>query len=81
MRSPARGRIVTTQSLDREDMSTYQLFLMAEDRGDSSFSTTVPLIISLLDQNDNSPLFSQPSWIFELPENTNGTLVTTFNVS
>ena len=80
MRNPTRGRILTTRSLDREDVAVYQLTLVAEDRGISPLSTTVPLIISVIDQNDNSPAFSQNMWSIELTENTNGTIVMDFNV-
>ena len=78
---PARGRIVTTEALDREDISSYQLMLVAADMTTSPLSTSIPLTVSVLDVNDNRPTFERPSWIFSLPENTNGTMIMDFNVS
>lgn len=78
--NPTRARILTTQMLDREDIETYQLTLMGGDRTNSPLSSTVPVTISLGDLNDNAPVFSQPSWVFSLSENTNSALIVTFNV-
>lgn len=78
--NPTIGQVITTRLLDREDVSLYQLTLVAQDRSSSPLSSTVPLTISILDVNDNSPAFSRPSWTFNLPENTNGTLIMDFNV-
>ncbi len=80
MGTPTIGQIITTQLLDREDVSLYQLNLVAQDRGSSPLSSSVPLTISISDVNDNSPAFSRPSWTFNLLENTNGTLIVDFNV-
>lgn len=81
LNNPTVGRVVTTQSLDREDVANYQFNLIAEDRATNSLSTSVPFLISLLDQNDNDPTFDRPMWTFGLPENTNGTLIMDLNVS
>ena len=61
-------------------MSLYQLTLIAQDRGSPPLSTTVPVIISLVDVNDNSPVFARPNFIINQLENTNGTLIMDFNV-
>lgn len=78
--NPTRARILTTQMLDREDIATYQLTLVGEDRTSTPLSSIVPVTISLGDLNDNSPVFSQPSWVFDINENINSALIVTFNV-
>lgn len=75
-----RGQIITTQSLDREDIETYQLVLMAEDTSTSPLSASIPAIITVLDRNDNAPMFARPSYSFMLLENINNTLIMEFNV-
>ena len=79
--NPTRARIITTQMLDREDIDTYQLTLIGEDRGVSPLSSSALVTISLLDINDNAPVFSQPSQTFNLLENTINTALMDFNVS
>ena len=56
--------------LDREAFSDPQveLFLVAEDVG--GLSSRVPLTITILDQNDNPPVFSPSSITVHLPENS-----------
>lgn len=79
--NPTRARIITTQMLDREEIDTYQLTLIGEDRGISPLSSSALVTISLLDVNDNAPVFGQPSWNFNLLENTISTAIMDFNVS
>uniref|UniRef100_A0A8C9F6K5 FAT atypical cadherin 4 n=1 Tax=Pavo cristatus TaxID=9049 RepID=A0A8C9F6K5_PAVCR len=54
--------------LDREKLSRYTLTIKASDKGTPLQSTTVKVIINVLDENDNAPRFSQ---IFSasVPEN------------
>ena len=74
------GRIFTAQQLDREARDNYQLTLTAEDISDSPLSTVIPVTVAILDANDNSPEFMQPSWNFTIRENTNNVYVMDFNV-
>lgn len=78
--NPTQARLLTTQVLDREEQDTYQLSLVGQDRGNPPLSSSVLITISLLDVNDNPPLFSQPSWSFNLAENINNALIMDFNV-
>ncbi|KAL4641609.1 protocadherin Fat 4 [Arapaima gigas] len=64
----ATGEIKTTRPLDREKVAQYELKVRATDRGAPPKSTTVKVLIGVLDVNDNAPRFSQ---IFSstVPEN------------
>ncbi|XP_061083448.1 cadherin-23 [Conger conger] len=68
--------------LDREAFSDPQveLLLVAEDVG--GLSSSVPLTITILDKNDNRPVFSPSSITVHLPENSpTGVVVTQLSAS
>uniref|UniRef100_I3MTF3 Protocadherin alpha subfamily C, 2 n=1 Tax=Ictidomys tridecemlineatus TaxID=43179 RepID=I3MTF3_ICTTR len=70
------------KSLDREETPELHLLLTATDGGKPELEGTVHLLITVLDVNDNAPLFEQTIYRVHLLETTaNGTLVTTLNVS
>ncbi|KAL2779021.1 protocadherin alpha-1 isoform 2 precursor [Daubentonia madagascariensis] len=70
------------KSLDREETPELHLLLTATDGGKPELEGTVQLLITVLDVNDNAPLFDQAVYRFHLLETTaNGTLVTTLNAS
>ncbi|XP_034041014.1 cadherin-23-like [Thalassophryne amazonica] len=63
--------------LDREAFQEprVELFLVGEDIG--GLNSSVPLTVSILDQNDNPPVFSPSSFSVRLPENSpTGVVVT-----
>uniref|UniRef100_A0A671LFV9 FAT atypical cadherin 1b n=1 Tax=Sinocyclocheilus anshuiensis TaxID=1608454 RepID=A0A671LFV9_9TELE len=65
------GIIRTQEILDRETSNHYWLTIYATDQGIvplSSFSTVVRVIVSLLDENDNSPQFLEKSFKIKLLE-------------
>lgn len=76
-----RGLITTLASLDRETMDSYQLMLLAQDNSTSPLSTVVPLIVTVVDRNDNLPVFAQSMWNLIIEENINSGLIMEFNVS
>ncbi|KFO35535.1 protocadherin Fat 4 [Fukomys damarensis] len=65
----ATGEIRSIRPLDREKVSHYMLTVRSSDKGSPSQSTSVKVIINILDENDNAPRFSQ---IFSahVPENS-----------
>ncbi|KAG9344450.1 hypothetical protein JZ751_011120 [Albula glossodonta] len=68
--------------LDREAFSDprVELFLLGEDVG--GLNSSVPLTITILDQNDNPPIFSPASITVRLPENSpTGVVVTQLSAS
>ncbi|CAO2593781.1 Protocadherin alpha-C2 [Lemmus lemmus] len=70
------------KSLDREETPEHRLILTATDGGKPELEGTVRLQITVLDVNDNTPLFDQAVYRAQLPENVpNGTLVVKVNAS
>uniref|UniRef100_A0A8C2JA51 Cadherin-23 n=1 Tax=Cyprinus carpio TaxID=7962 RepID=A0A8C2JA51_CYPCA len=68
--------------LDREAFSVprVELFLLGEDVG--GLNSTVPLTITILDINDNPPVFNPSSFTVHLPENSpTGVVVTQLSAS
>ncbi|XP_021070384.1 desmocollin-1 isoform X1 [Mus pahari] len=69
---PDTGVITTTTPLlDREKCDTYKLVMEVRDMGGQPFGlfTTGTITISLEDENDNSPYFTQTSYTTEVEEN------------
>ncbi|KAL6090530.1 hypothetical protein STEG23_024316, partial [Scotinomys teguina] len=69
---PDTGVITTTSPLlDREKCDTYKLVMEVRDMGGQPFGlfTTGTITISLEDENDNSPFFTQTSYTTEVEEN------------
>ncbi|KAM9319167.1 protocadherin-16-like [Pholidichthys leucotaenia] len=53
------GEISTRMTLDREQQSSYQLLVVVQDGGSPPRSTTGTAFITVLDENDNDPVFIQ----------------------
>ncbi|XP_040840621.1 desmocollin-1 isoform X1 [Ochotona curzoniae] len=69
---PDTGVITTTTPLlDREKCDTYQLIVEVRDMGGQPFGlcNTGTITISLEDENDNSPYFTEKSYVAEVEEN------------
>ncbi|XP_045061077.1 protocadherin beta-15-like [Coregonus clupeaformis] len=72
------GELVLDKELDREQQQELKLLLTAVDGGTPQRSGTVVIHVTVLDANDNAPVFSQAVYKPSLPENSPlGTLVLT----
>lgn len=76
------GSIYTKVPLDRERKSQYDLVVESSDGAVDPRRTTITLSIKVTDIDDNSPVFSQPTYEVSVPENSPvGTVVLTLSVS
>ena len=66
----ASGELIAKNELDRELISSYSLVIQAQDKGTPAQRTEVPVNVIVLDENDNSPVFSQRSYKCQIPENS-----------
>lgn len=63
------GYLYVRSSLDREERDYYSLTIIATDHGKPPRSSQVPVVIHVLDENDNSPQFTNTTFIFKIKEN------------
>lgn len=61
--------IVTSGGLDREERMEYNITLLARDNGEPSLSCVRHLKVTVLDENDNAPVFSKTHYTAVLNEN------------
>ncbi|XP_044882169.1 protocadherin alpha-8-like isoform X6 [Mauremys mutica] len=74
--------LVLKKALDREETPEHRLLLTATDGGKSELTGTVQLVITVLDANDNAPVFDKSVYKVSLYENApNGTLVMKLNAT
>ncbi|XP_062944340.1 protocadherin alpha-4 [Cynocephalus volans] len=74
--------LVLRKSLDREETPEIFLVLTATDGGKPELTGTVQLLITVLDANDNAPVFDRTLYMVKLAENVpNGTSVIKLNAS
>ncbi|XP_061582442.1 protocadherin Fat 3-like [Cololabis saira] len=70
------SELVLVKELDREQKNQLKLLLTALDGGTPQKSGTAVIHVTVLDANDNAPVFSQPIYKSSFPENSPlGTLV------
>ncbi|XP_006866303.1 PREDICTED: protocadherin gamma-A2 [Chrysochloris asiatica] len=73
VRSGADGNkypeLVLQRALDREEEAVHYLLLLASDGGDPVQSGTLQIRVTVLDVNDNAPVFTQPEYLVSVPEN------------
>ncbi|XP_033830457.2 protocadherin gamma-A11-like [Periophthalmus magnuspinnatus] len=76
------SELVLDKELDREENNEITLVLTAFDGGSPQRSGTVVIHVTVLDANDNAPVFSQTVYKASLPENSSpDTLVITVTAS
>lgn len=63
------GFIYVKSPLDREEKDYYSLTITAIDHGKPSRSSQVPVVVHVLDENDNSPQFTNTTFVFKIKEN------------
>ncbi|XP_052005338.1 protocadherin beta-15-like [Xyrauchen texanus] len=64
------GELVLNKELDREQQKEVNLIVTAVDGGTPPRSGTVAIHVTVLDANDNAPVFSQAVYKVSLPENS-----------
>uniref|UniRef100_H2RJF2 Cadherin domain-containing protein n=1 Tax=Takifugu rubripes TaxID=31033 RepID=H2RJF2_TAKRU len=62
--------LVLDKTLDREKQDSHQLLLTAIDGGNPVKTGTTTIIVTVLDNNDNVPVFQKPLYNISLPENS-----------
>ncbi|XP_045060965.1 protocadherin alpha-8-like isoform X17 [Coregonus clupeaformis] len=62
------AELVLQKVLDREKQPVIQLTLTALDGGKPPRSGTLPIVVNVIDVNDNSPIFSKPLYKASVPE-------------
>ncbi|XP_034959224.1 protocadherin alpha-5-like [Zootoca vivipara] len=76
------GEIIVNGRIDFEDISVYDLQIVAEDKGNLPLSGHCQVIIEVLDVNDNAPEVSVSSLSVPVPEDSPlGTVVALISVS
>ncbi|NWV69503.1 PCDGA protein, partial [Malurus elegans] len=63
-----RPELVLTKALDREEAAFHELVLRASDGGDPARTGTALIRVTVLDANDNAPVFSQAEYTVRVPE-------------
>ncbi|XP_071425977.1 protocadherin gamma-A7-like isoform X19 [Pithys albifrons albifrons] len=73
-----RPELVLAKALDREETAFHELVLRASDGGDPARTGTARIRVTVLDANDNAPVFSQSEYTVRVPEDVpvGSTLVT-----
>ncbi|KAF7647716.1 hypothetical protein LDENG_00167870 [Lucifuga dentata] len=61
--------LITDGNLDRESVPEYTVIVEATDAGSPPLSSQTTFVLTLSDVNDNAPIFSQPSYSVDIPEN------------
>ncbi|XP_034242059.1 cadherin-related tumor suppressor-like [Thrips palmi] len=63
------GFLYVRSALDREDRDYYALTVTASDHGQPARSSVVPVVIHVVDENDNAPEFNNATFNLVLREN------------
>ncbi|XP_053575577.1 protocadherin gamma-B2-like [Bombina bombina] len=62
-------KIVTAYAMDRENISYYDITVMATDKGSPPLSSTKIIRIDISDVNDNPPIFEKTTYVAYVQEN------------
>ncbi|POI35022.1 hypothetical protein CIB84_001226 [Bambusicola thoracicus] len=79
---PVSGKLSTISQLDREEQAHFSLQVLATDLGSPPLSSVARVNVTLLDVNDNSPVFYPVQYFAHIQENEPaGTYVTTVSAT
>ena len=65
-----RATLTVNSELDHESIDLYSLRVLAIDRGEPPLSTSAIIEITVIDINDNDPVFSKALYTISVPEET-----------
>ncbi|XP_046558201.1 protocadherin-like wing polarity protein stan [Haliotis rubra] len=68
----AFGNLSNTKRLDREERASFLIDVSAQDQGVPSLKTTLPMMVRLLDIDDNDPYFPMRQKDITIPEERTG---------
>lgn len=66
--APTTGWLSLRHPLDREARDRYQIAVVARDSGSPPLSATTTVTLTVLDDNDNDPVFARDSYEFAVEE-------------
>ncbi|XP_047196505.1 protocadherin alpha-3-like [Hippoglossus stenolepis] len=79
--NPVTGVITVAGAIDFEDSGRYEIDIQASDKGAATLTTDKPVIIHIIDVNDNAPEIEVTSFSRALPEDSKpGTTVALISV-
>ena len=64
-----RYEVLTAQSFDRETLEEHFVDILCQDYGVPSMSSSRQIVVTITDENDNPPIFSQNTYFVEMDEN------------
>ncbi len=67
--NPGNGVVTVAQALNFENVSQYDLVVLASDMGSPALNDSVTLVINIQDNDDHDPLFTEFSYMFMIREN------------
>lgn len=66
---PTTGEVVSLGGFDRELRDEYDVIVLATDGGEPPLNSTTVVKVTILDENDNKPLFNQSKYYVNFAEN------------